>query len=271
MKRQRVRHRGDRDLVVAGVLLLGLAVWSTWRVTSGWGWTLAVLGTGAWVLALGATVLRRIDEVRWRVADAAESAMAMAQIRPLLGALPVPLGAWAMDPAFGARLVELLVAHRPRMVLECGSGSSTVLVAETLRHLGQGRVLSVDHLERWAGETRRMLEQRDLGRIATVLALPLTRQVAEGKSIEWYADGYLPHLDAPIDLLIVDGPPGKGAPLARWPALPLLLPHLASRCVIVMDDGDRPDEARIAGLWAERLGVTAQYLPGGKGTWVLTR
>lgn len=271
MKRQRARHRGDRDLVVAGSLILALGTWSTWRVTSGWGWTVASFAIGGWLLALGATVLRRIDEVRRRVADADGSALALAQIRPLLGPLPVPLGGWAMQPAFGARLVELLVTHRPRMVFECGSGSSTVLVAETLRHLGQGRVLSVDHLEQWADETRRMLDQRDLGRIATVLALPLTRQVAEGREIAWYGEGYKSHLDAPIDLLIVDGPPGKGAPLARWPALPLLLDHLATRCVIVMDDGDRPDEARIAQLWAGRLGVTAQYLPGGKGTWVLAR
>lgn len=53
----------------------------------------------------------------------------------------------------------------------------------------------------------------------------------------------------PIDLLVVDGPPEQTAPLAREPALPRLLPRMATRWTVLLDDADRPDETEIVRRW----------------------
>ena len=69
-------------------------------------------------------------------------------------------------------------------------------------------------------------------------------------------------LQEKIDFLFVDGPPGKLQPFSRYPALPVLMPHLSPDAHILVDDGLRDNEAKMIDLWrdldisfeAERLG-----------------
>src|SRR6185295_577572 len=53
----------------------------------------------------------------------------------------------------------------------------------------------------------------------------------------------------PIDLLVVDGPPGDVGDLARYPALPLLHERLSDNAVILLDDASRRDMRLILDLW----------------------
>ena len=75
----------------------------------------------------------------------------------------------------------------------------------------------------------------------------------------------LPNLPGSIDILFIDGPPGRLQPLSRYPALPAARPHLSPHALVVVDDGRREDEAQMIELWRE-LGIpfdaeTLSFIP----------
>jgi predicted O-methyltransferase YrrM len=203
-----------------------------------------------------------------RVSDGQRQLQARVALVPLMGDLPVPTGDAALSPAYGEWLMNHLQRERPRLVLECGSGSSTVLIAECLRRLGGGRIVSLDHDEGYAGQTRRMLRERGLEGVAQVVHAPLVEREIEGERTRWY-DFDPATLGEPVDFLFVDGPPAYSGPEARAPALPLLRPHLSPRAVVLLDDGNRAEERRLAERWAERAGWELERLPWGQGAWVV--
>ena len=212
------------------------------------------------VLAVQKATERVIHELR-----------AYINIRPFTGERLVGTDLWAMDAVFAENLVQQ-VNQRPGQVVELGSGHSSVLIAQRLAYLGEGHLTAVDHLEEFAGRTRGWLADHDLGDVADVVHAPLAEHAIEGETYPWYAMEVLEtRLPERIDLLVVDGPPGTTGPDARWPAVPLLLDRLADDAVILLDDGDRAEETRIAHAWHERLGGSIRYLPGGKGGWLLDR
>lgn len=196
---------------------------------------------------------------------------ALAAIRPLMGDLPMPLGRWAIDALFGALIVHTASSSQPDLIVECGAGTSTVLAAECLRRLGRGRVISLEHNPDFAELTRRQLADRGLQDIARVVTAPIEPRDIDGISWPWYAESADAHLDAPIDLLIVDGPNRQIGTEARFPAVPLLQHRLAPDAIILMDDGNRSDETRIAFKWARRLNASKSLVRGGKGAWILRR
>jgi predicted O-methyltransferase YrrM len=192
------------------------------------------------------------------------------ELQPLLGDFPVLLGGWAIDPLLVRQAVEMLTELRPGLVLECGSGSSTVVLARCLRRLGRGRLVSLEHDPEFARRTQAQLHLHGVEDLVTLVTAPLVeRRTPDGRTFRWYAPTYESALSAPVDLLLVDGPPGSAGPRARYPALPLLAPHLAPTCAVLLDDTDRPDERAIAREWARELGWRAIRLPTGHGAWLI--
>lgn len=159
-----------------------------------------------------------------------------------------PLDDWAASPDFLLACVREVVQHRPAVVVECGSGASTVALARALQLNGVGHLYSLDHDETFARRTRRELEARGLGGWASVLSAPLMEQDV-GEPLPWYDIAALP--DLPINLLIVDGPPGVIHPRIRYPAGPLLLPRMAPGGRVLVDDIDRPAERAMLARWRE--------------------
>src|SRR3954470_7999442 len=111
-------------LAAAGIvaLLLGVPSWGEAMVSSG------LLG----LLLLESSQLRRAIQENRR------QDYAHVQIRPLMGKLPLDVSGWAADPIMVHNAVTLLVDVRPGLVLECGSGTSTVVMARCLQTLGSG-------------------------------------------------------------------------------------------------------------------------------------
>jgi hypothetical protein len=237
-------------LVLAGVLPVGVALFG---------------------LALIGLVLLESAQLRRLIVESDLQHQALLQIRPLMGELPIDLGGWAADPLLVHTAVQLLIKGRPRLVLECGSGSSTVILARCLRALGGGRIVSLDHDAGYARHTTELLRLHGLDDVATVLTVPLADRELNGKTVRWYSAEYEPFLQGQIDVLLVDGPPGITAPKARYPAVPMLRTHLAPECWILMHDGDRSDEHAIAHAWRDELGATLSYVQGGRGGWLLHR
>jgi hypothetical protein len=214
-------------------------------------------------------VLLEARQLRRAIQESERQQYALTQIRPLAGDLPLDFSQWAADPLLVYNAVRLVLETRPSLVLECGSGSSTVVLARCIRALGQGRIVSLDHDPSYARRTVELLRTCGLQDVATVVCAPLVTRNAGAEVFQWYGPEYDPYLDRPIELLLVDGPPGKGAPLARYPAVPLLRDHLSRSCAILLDDGNRRDERTIAQRWAQTLGADLTYIEGGRGGWLL--
>ena len=221
--------------------------------------------------ALLSIVLLEFTHVRRLVVQGHRQQHALVQIRPLLGDLPLDLSGWAADPIMAHNMVRLLTDTRPRMVLECGSGSSTVVIARCLRALGQGRLISLEHDAAFARRTAELLKLHALEDLATVVTAPLVALEANGQMFRWYGPQYQSLLRDKIEVLLVDGPPANTGPRARYPAVPILRPHLAPESWIMLDDGDRPDERHVAHTWSRELGANLSYLEGGRGGWLLHR
>lgn len=163
----------------------------------------------------------------------------------LKDALPAMRG-WAGSPDFLLKVAEEVSARRPGVVMECGSGVSTVVIARCLQLNGAGHVYSLEHKAQFADATRELLAKHDVANYATVLDAPLSTRYTE---TPWYSEDAIPGNIAPIELLIVDGPPAATAPLARLPALPRLMPKMADRFLVLVDDADRPDETAVVNQW----------------------
>lgn len=167
-------------------------------------------------------------------------------------------------------LVSVILARRPRVVVEAGSGTSTVIIAACLQRIGSGHVWALEHLPRFAGETRELLAARGLEEWATVVDAPLVDVRLGDTTWSWYDLTGLP-AGEPIEVLFIDGPPGDTGPLARYPALPVLLDRLAPGASVLVDDTARPDEQVMVARWrAETPGLEVRHLTLEKGGSLLT-
>ena len=197
---------------------------------------------------------------------------ALAAIRDTLdGRISVPSTTdWAASADLLRELASVVMTRRPSVVVETGSGTSTVVIAACLERLGAGHVWSLEHLASYGSATRELLAGRGLAHRATVVDAPLVDVRVGDGTWSWYDLEGLP-ATGPIELLFVDGPPGDTGPLARYPALPVLLDRLAPDATIVIDDGSRADEREMVARWcAEVPGLTVRSLHLQRGGKLLT-
>ena len=164
--------------------------------------------------------------------------------------LPLPpLRDHSMSPDLLRCAVEVMLHNKPQVVVELGSGASTVFLAYCLKRIGHGRLLSIDHDSVFADKTRTMIKQHGLAEYATVLFRPLEQLRVRGNDCLWYSI-HPSDMNGPVDLLLIDGPPYHVHPLARYPAVPVMLPYMTANAVIILDDANRPEELHIIDLWA---------------------
>ncbi|UCG39197.1 MAG: class I SAM-dependent methyltransferase, partial [bacterium] len=141
-----------------------------------------------------------------------------------------------------------------------------------LRKAGGGRVLSLEHDEVYATRTSENLALYGLGDFTRVIHSPL-EEISIGKASHlWYDLSVLEEGLPRIDMLIIDGPPGKTQPQARYPALPLLADRLHEEAVILLDDGKRHDEKLIVQRWSEdHPGLMALKIDTEKGAFMIQK
>jgi predicted O-methyltransferase YrrM len=170
---------------------------------------------------------------------------------------PFPHMGFEVPGEMAAFLYHLIRRHRPKLILELGSGSSTVLLAASARANGVGRVISIEHDPDYRDRTAQFLRQTELSDWVDLIEAPLVEQRFGELSLQWYdLAPLLRTLSERIDLLFVDGPPGKIQALSRYPAVPVLAPHLSSQALILVDDGRRDDEMQMIELWRDVEGVS---------------
>lgn len=177
---------------------------------------------------------------------------------------------WAASPDFLSTVAGHALDHRPQVVVECGSGVSTVILARCMQINGAGRVYSLDHDSRFAEQTRRNLERHGLTDWAEVIHAPLQEHALGGHAWAWYDASKLPNVQ--IDMLVVDGPPMPIGEMIRYPAGPMLFARLAPTAAVFLDDADREDERRTVKRWIEENpGFRPEKVDCEKGCVVLKR
>jgi predicted O-methyltransferase YrrM len=209
--------------------------------------------------------LKRVNEVS--VAQI-ESLFSIFSILKLQFPLPTTRG-WAASPDLLKEIISLTHRQKPQLVVEASSGVSTLIIAYCLQRLGTGKLISLEHEEKFAQITQNNLSLHGLDDVATVIYAPLVEVEINGAKWLWY-DLTKVEIPGAIDLLIVDGPPGTTQKLARYPAVPMLHKKLSKDAMVLLDDGARSDEAKIVEQWMEELKMThAEYLPLEKGAYLI--
>ena len=180
-----------------------------------------------------------------------DALLQVARHLPLDAAAPLT-GGWAISPRGLLQLIDLIVSERPRLIVECGPGTTTVYAAAALRSLGleSSRIVGLEHQPGYADQTRRALSKHGLDQIAEIRVAPLTEWHVDGAVYSWYSPDALDALNE-IDLLIVDGPPRATGHWARYPAFPALRDHLRERAYLLVDDAKRVDEREIVAAWMD--------------------
>ena len=162
-----------------------------------------------------------------------------------------PAGGKAASADFLKVLADHVLHAKPEVVVECGSGLSTLVIARCLQLNGKGHVFSLEHMEQFGQQTRKELDRHGLGEWASVLDAPLDPYDFHGRKFYWYRVGALPA--SPIDLLIVDGPPARTGSSPRYPAGPVLFPRISPCGAVFIDDAGRPEELSVIADWRQEF------------------
>lgn len=138
---------GAATIFGAIVLALGTIMGLSWMS----GVTFGV--STAFILGIVLQVSHRIER---QVRNSEDSAV----ISSLLAPRPPVLGTWAIEGDFGYLVVRELVNGRMSIV-ECGAGTTTLIVAACLQTHGSGRLYSLEHDPAYAAETMRQSRRWD--------------------------------------------------------------------------------------------------------------
>jgi len=174
----------------------------------------------------------------------------------------------SVSPDFLLHVVRHIQEHAPKRIVECGSGSSTIAMAQALRAFGiDGHIYSIENYEPTVATVRDQLRRHDLERFVTLVFVPLVPKRYDGvdAAIAWYdlGAGAIP---GDVDLLLVDGPIAIVHTDARYPAGPELLPKLSRTGHIFVDDANRRGERDMVERWRKLYpNLRARSLPAEKG------
>jgi predicted O-methyltransferase YrrM len=169
--------------------------------------------------------------------------------------MPLPqLDGWALSPQAIAFMTSTIGRDRPELVVEAGSGASTVAAALALAKNGHGKVIALEHDQTYARRTRRALQDQGVEKYAEVHVCSLIDVTIDSESYRWYDIAGV-DLNGPIGLLVIDGPPGTTGHHARYPAIPMLLEHLSPETVVLVDDTEREQERETMERWRTDYGL----------------
>jgi predicted O-methyltransferase YrrM len=230
---------------VVAIVPAALGSWSTRDV--------ALVGLAVFAIVTSTTtvVASRLYLARLEIRAARLDALAVSGLAQLGGGYPLPFGVgYPMDPLALGELARSVAELRPDLIVELGSGLSSLILGLTVKRLGRGRVVTFDHDPVWAEATRRQVVTLGLTDAVEVIVAPIAEIEVQGARRHWYdLAGRLP--EQPIDFLVVDGPAATidTDGLHRSPAFPILRAHLSEKAVIFVDDYDRVGERRMVERW----------------------
>jgi hypothetical protein len=175
------------------------------------------------------------------------------------------LGGFSLDAEAVAFLWNYLIRTQPSIIIECGSGLSTIVFAQYLAKFraadGKALLISLEQDQQTRSDVELRLIRARLQEYARILHAPLDEA-------HRYSHEALDEFESlrirGADLLLIDGP--FGPPGCRVWTLPSLLPYCRSGARWFLDDGFRDAEFAILKKWARASGIAVEgILPLGKG------
>ena len=177
---------------------------------------------------------------------------------------------WSAAPDFLKLISDYCLHRKPQTIVECSSGTSSLVLAKCCQLSDRGHVYSLENGEEFVEKTRLQLDAFSLNGFCDVIHAPLQDVQLNDEAFQWYGLERLP--DIQIDMLVIDGPPGFLQKQSRYPALPLLQDKLAEHCVIFLDDAARDDEQELVGRWLAMCpAFELEYIDNERGCSILRR
>lgn len=149
-----------------------------------------------------------------------------------------PMRGWALSPdAMACVLADLQERTRP-IVIEFGSGQSTIVIASALKHHG-GRLISVEHDPVYSKAIQKQAAACHVSDMIEFVHAPLigVESDSQGRSYDLTA---LP--DIQIDVALIDGPPIMNGTYTRLSPLRWAVQHLTQSGSVFLDDAARESE-----------------------------
>lgn len=163
-------------------------------------------------------------------------------------------GAWSMGVASLNLLQDEISRRRPSLMVEFGSGVSSVCLARYLLDaLGQDAGVCLVSFEQDPDQTQRtraLLRSHGLETLARVETARLVAQDAMGVPFQSYDPEVV---DCALqggspDLVLIDGP--SGPPGIRFGSLLCITPFLSKETTFILDDAFRSAELEVARRWS---------------------
>lgn len=177
---------------------------------------------------------------------------------------------WSAAHDFLTLISKHCLENKPQVIVECSSGTSSLVLSRCCQLNRLGHVYSLENGETFAGQTNKQLAEFSLTEFCDVIHAPLQDVPLNEKSFQWYDLAELPEVT--IDMLVIDGPPGFLQEHSRYPALPLLSEKLAEHCVIFLDDAARDDELALIKYWLQDYPeFSYEYIANERGCSILRR
>jgi len=217
---------------------------------------------------VNATLARRFDELAADIAQI-QPLVQLDRLLPTRRPLP-PMREYAIAPDCAVLIAQLVADERPELVLETGSGVSTLVIAYALQRLGRGKVVALEHDPAYARKTRTLIAQHGLSAYASVIDAPLETVMVNERPSRWYSPAALAGLGR-IDLVFDDGPPRVAGRMLRYASLHLLAPRLAKRATFLLDVVAEEEREILARWRAELPMFEHEHLPTKKGNVLLRR
>jgi predicted O-methyltransferase YrrM len=195
--------------------------------------------------------VRGRDPLSPEVRALSSSSLRDAELRRILAGRE--LGVWTLGPEAIDRLAVVFQSVQPSLVIDFGSGVSTICLAYLASRQDrrvQPTVVALDQSREYAQLTREALAAEGLDSHGVVVDAPLEPLEWDGVVHSTYRPGddfaRLLH-GRKAEMVVIDGPAAE--PGARYATLPLVRSHLAPGALVVMDDALRDGELDVAARW----------------------
>lgn len=152
---------------------------------------------------------------------------------------------WSADEPYLAEVVRAAQGSK-RPILECGSGLTTLLMGIVAARNGIA-LHALEHNPAWQSRVSQAVSAFG-ATTTTVHSAPLR----EYGDFDWY-DPPLESMPDDFGLVVCDGPP-QTTRGGRGGMLPTMRDRLAPKCIILLDDANRPAEWELVQRWAREVG-----------------
>lgn len=163
--------------------------------------------------------------------------------------IPLPqMREWPVSPDFAMLFLTEILLRKPGIILETGSGVSTLIAGYAAKKNGHGKVIALEHHPVFYKKTSDLVRAHKLDNYVDLYFTPLIEHRSGDERHVWY-DVSKVNFSGKIGVFIVDGPPGETSAHTRYPVLPLFAGKAAENAVLFLDDAAREEEVKITQRW----------------------